>query len=295
MCTRKECTYTQHVHSRETYLGFSFVAQRTLCSSLYFPAGSSSFPFWKKPPPQILCSWWQTLNNLHPLKLVKKLHKIHNTRGFHIPFIAERATTRPREQTELYSWKWWINGKRCTELKELEMSQNHRSFTGEDFKKGTKHKTKHWNGEQSQGQKEWGALWSSSSTVPPGNCGCHFQSESRGLLPATWGRDSNVGISSACGSQHHTGRSSCSWALLRQDHSVLFSATLWSAILHPEHLSYLRVRCPTFLPFCLTFWTSYPGKKRTTSATQKSTSPFSTFHIQLLAMKWHKCNLIPLL
>lgn len=39
---------------------------------------------------------------------------------------------------------------------------------------------------------------------------------------------------------------------------------------------------PAILPYLLN---KYPGKKRTTSATQKSTSPFSTFHIQLLAMK----------
>lgn len=140
------------------YLGFSFVTQWAyvaVCTSLHYikAVGSSSYQFWKKPPPQILCSWWQTLNRLHPLQLVKKLHKIPGTTGLHIPFLAERATTGLREHTELEVMNKWEEMHRTKRDGDVSESQElcWRGF--QIHKGGTKHRTSIRTGSKFSGRR----------------------------------------------------------------------------------------------------------------------------------------------
>lgn len=172
------------------------------------------------------------------------------------------------------------------------MSQNHWSFNGEDFKEGTKHRTSIGMGSKFRGKRSeelckalpahchlitLGVI----SRVSPGG-----SSQLREAVTQTWTSPVPVGASTTLVFMQLGTSTSGSQRALHCNTVICCSPPRASQLQRSQGET---THLPAILAYLLN---KYPGKKRTTSATQKLMSPFSTC-IQLLAMKRYKCNLTP--
>lgn len=129
-----------------------------ICSSLYFPALHKNcrqffIPVLEKATSTDTLQLMTNIERLHPLQLVKKLHKIPGTTGLHIPFLAERATTGLREHAELEVMNKWEEMHRTKRDGDVSESQElcWRGF--QIHKGGTKHGTSIRTGSKFRGRR----------------------------------------------------------------------------------------------------------------------------------------------